>query len=399
MAVLNIYNDIQSEQEKAVTRMWGMEPGISFRDINEFCDSLPADDETIDVHIHCNGGDVLEGWAIYDRLRATGKTITTVVDGTAASMATVIMMAAPKERRKAYANAQILVHNPWLDPVWIGNMGMATADDLEKAAQQLKEQQDRILDLYVERCGCDREEMAALMAEDKFISVERAMELGMVGEIIAPISAKRVNHMSIKDKIINAINSVFGSDHETGHHMMAMELATAGGDTLRIEREEGAPAVGDVAEPDGEWLMPDNTTIVVENGVITEIRQPEEQVEVVEEGGEQEGDEAGDEADREHDDNLEQENGRLKERIAELEAQVAELTELLEQARSNAKTNEDLRILNMVTMAGGYDKVAASIKSNYKPEAREPMTSKAEEVTQRNYLKERIEAAKNKNKK
>lgn len=399
MAVLNIYNDIQSEQEKAVTRMWGMEPGISFRDINEFCDSLPADDKTIDVHIHCNGGDVLEGWAIYDRLRATGKEITTVVDGTAASMATVIMMAAPKERRKAYANAQILVHNPWLDPAWIGNMGMATADDLEKAAQQLKEQQDRILDLYVERCGCDREEMAALMAEDKFISVERAMELGMVGEIIAPISAKRVNHMSIKDKIINAINNVFGSDHETGHHMMAMELATAGGDTLRIEREEGAPAVGDVAEPDGEWLMPDNTTIVVENGVITEIRQPEEQVEVVEEGGEQRGDEAGDEADREHDDNLEQENGRLKERIAELEAQVAELTEILEQARSNAKTNEDLRILNMVTMAGGYDKVAASIKSNYKPEAREPMTSKAEEVTQRNYLKERIEAAKNKNKK
>lgn len=399
MAVLNIYNDIQSEQEKAVTRMWGMEPGISFRDINEFCDSLPADDKTIDVHIHCNGGDVLEGWAIYDRLRATGKEITTIVDGTAASMATVIMMAAPKERRKAYANAQILVHNPWLDPAWVGSCGMATADDLEKAAQQLKEQQDRILDLYVERCGCDREEMAALMAEDKFISVERAMELGMVGEIIAPISAKRVNHMSIKDKIINAINSVFGSDHETGHHMMAMELATAGGDTLRIEREEGAPAVGDVAEPDGEWLMPDNTTIVVENGVITEIRQPEEQVEVVEEGGEQEGDEAGDEADREHDDNLEQENGRLKERIAELEAQVAELTELLEQARSNAKTNEDLRILNMVTMAGGYDKVAASIKSNYKPEAREPMTSKAEEVTQRNYLKERIEAAKNKNKK
>ena len=59
MAVLNIYNDIQSEQEKAVTRMWGMEPGISFRDINEFCDTIPAEDNIIDVHIHCNGGDVL----------------------------------------------------------------------------------------------------------------------------------------------------------------------------------------------------------------------------------------------------------------------------------------------------------------------------------------------------
>ena len=392
MAVLNIYNDIQSEQEKAVTRMWGMEPGISFRDINEFCDTIPADDKTIDVHIHCNGGDVLEGWAIYDRLRATGKEITTIVDGTAASMATVILMAAPKERRKAYANAQILVHNPWLDPAWVGNNGMATADDLEKAAVQLKEQQDRILDLYVERCGCDRDEMAALMAEDKFISVERAMELGMVGEVITPISAKRVNNMSIKEKIMNAINSVFGTEEQAP--MMAMELATASGDTLRIEREEGAPAVGDVAEPDGEWLMPDNTTIVVENGVITEIRQAEEQVD--EAGDEQRGDEAAEEEER-HDDNLEQENGRLKERIAELEAQVAELTELLEQARSNARTNEDLKVLNMVTMAGGYEKVAASIKSTYTPDKREPVTSKAEEVTARNFLKERIEAARNKN--
>ena len=392
MAVLNIYNDIQSEQEKAVTRMWGMEPGISFRDINEFCDTIPAEDKTIDVHIHCNGGDVLEGWAIYDRLRATDKEITTIVDGTAASMATVILMAAPKERRKAYANAQILVHNPWLDPAWVGNNGMATADDLEKAAVQLKEQQDRILDLYVERCGCDRDEMAALMAEDKFISVERAMELGMVGEVIAPISAKRVNNMSIKEKILNAINSVFGTEEPAP--MMAMELATASGETLRIEREEGAPAVGDMAEPDGEWLMPDNTTIVVENGVITEIRQAEEQVD--EAGDEQRGDEAAEEEER-HDDNLEQENGRLKERIAELETQVAELTELLEQARSNARTNEDLKVLNMVTMAGGYEKVAASIKSTYMPDKREPVTSKAEEVTARNYHKERNEAARNKN--
>ena len=400
MAVLNIYNDIQSEQEKAVTRMWGMEPGISFRDINEFCDSLPAEDKTIDVHIHCNGGDVLEGWAIYDRLRATGKEITTIVDGTAASMATVILMAAPKERRKAYANAQILVHNPWLDPAWLGNNGMATADDLEKAAANLKEQQDRILDLYVERCGCDREEMATLMAEDKFISVERAMELGMVGEVIAPISAKtkhsvKDKNMSVLDKVIAAVKSAFSAEEEPAP-VMAMELNTASGDTLRIEREDGTPAVGDVAEPDGEWLMPDNTTIVVENGVITEIRQPEEQVE--EEGDGQRGDEAAEEEER-HDDNLEQENGRLKERIAELEAQVAELTELLEQARSNARTTEDLKVLNMVTMAGGYEKVAASIKSNYTPEKREPVTSKAEEVTARNYLKERIEAAKNKNKK
>jgi hypothetical protein len=144
--------------------------------------------------------------------------------------------------------------------------------------------------------------------------------------------------------------------------------------------------------------MPDNTTIVVENGVITEIRQPEEQVEGAAEGDGQEGD-APAEGEGGEQSELEKENEALKERIAELEQQLAELTERLAEANANAKTKEDLRILNMVTMGGGYEKVAASIKSNYTPEKREPVTSKAEAVAQRNFLKERIEAAKNKNNK
>lgn len=400
MATLKIYSDIQSDSQKQVAQLWGMAGGVSFTDVASFCEAIPQDDKSIDVLIHCDGGDVLEGWGIYDRLRATGKEITTTVEGSAASMATVIMMAAPKERRKAYANAQILVHNPWLDPAYIGLS--ATADDLSKAAEELKVQQDRILDLYVERCGCDREEMAALMAEDKWIGTDEALRLGLIGEIIQPISAKsnhqKCNNMSIKDKIIDAVKKAFQAEEPEQARIMAMELNTASGDILRIDREEGAPAVGDKAEPDGEWLMPDNTTIVVENGVITEIRQPEEeeQVVVVEEGDEQEGEREEPESERER--NLAEENGRLKERISELEAQVAELTELLERANAQAKTQEDLRILNMVAMAGGADKVFAHIQSTYTPEKREPMTAKTEQAT-RDYIKERLEASKNRNKK
>lgn len=35
-----------------------------------------------------------------------------------------------------------------------------------------------------------------------------------------------------------------------------MELSTADGETLTVEREEGEPQVGDVASPDGEFVMP-----------------------------------------------------------------------------------------------------------------------------------------------
>lgn len=401
MAVLKIYSDIQSDTQKQVAQMWGMAGGVSFTDVASFCDALPQDDNSIDVLIHCDGGDVMEGWGIYDRLRATGKEITTTVEGSAASMATVIMMAAPKERRKAYANAQILVHNPWVDPVFIGDS--ATADDLNKAADALQVQQDRILDLYVERCGCDREEMKALMDKNAWIGTDEALRLGLIGEVIQPISAKsnhkEIKNMSVLDKVIAAVKGVFQAEETEELPIMAMELNTAGGETIRIEREEGAPAVGDKAEPDGEWLMPDNTTIVVENGAITEIRQPEEEVEVVEEGEGQEGEREEGESESERERNLAEENGRLKERIAELEAQVAELTELLERANANAKTQEDLRVLNMVAMAGGADKVFAHIQSTYTPDKREPSTAMAEKAVERNYLKERIEASRNRNKK
>lgn len=36
MAVLKIYNDIQTENEKAVCRFWGDAEGVCFKDVDEF---------------------------------------------------------------------------------------------------------------------------------------------------------------------------------------------------------------------------------------------------------------------------------------------------------------------------------------------------------------------------
>ena len=58
--------------------------------------------------------------------------------------------------------------------------------------------------------------------------------------------------------------------------MVAYDLNTADGGTITIDKPEGEdPAVGDSASPDGEHKMPDGKTIVVEDGVITEIRDAE----------------------------------------------------------------------------------------------------------------------------
>ncbi len=389
MAVLKIFNDIQTEKEKCNSKFFGEAEGICYKDVDEFCEQIPEDDNKIDVRLHCNGGSCTEGWAIYDRLRATGKEITCTVEGNAASMATVILMAAPKERRKAYASAEICVHNPWISS-W-GLSDIVTADDLDKAAKDLRDIQEKMLNLYVERCECDKDEMQALMNEDKYIGVNEAIRLGLIGEVIAPVSAKKQgavfnnkskNKMAKEEKKVEVKASLIDRAlaklgiKNLDELAKGMDLSTSDGQMLTVEREEGEPQVGDKATPDGEFMMPDGKTIVVADGVITDIK--------TDANGSNEDGENGDRIEE-----LEQEVEDLKKRIEELEQEKND-------AQAKAKTTDELRILNAVKMAGG-EKALSQITSNYKPQQRKPegknAQAKADEY--KSAMRAEIEARRN----
>lgn len=389
MAVLKIFNDIQTENEKNNSKFFGEAEGICYKDVDEFCEQIAEDDNKIDVRLHCNGGSCTEGWAIYDRLRATGKEITCTVEGNAASMATVILMAAPKERRKAYASAEICVHNPWISS-W-GLSDIVTADDLDKAAKDLRDIQEKMLNLYVERCECDKEEMQALMNEDKYIGVNEAIRLGLIGEVIAPVSAKKQgavfnnkskNKMAKEEKKVEVKASLIDRAlaklgiKNLDELAKGMDLSTSDGQMLTVEREEGEPQVGDKATPDGEFMMPDGKTIVVADGVITDIKTDAQ--------GSNGGDENGDQVEE-----LEQEVEELKKRIEELEQEKND-------AQAKAKTTDELRILNAVKMAGG-EKALAKIVSNYKPQQRKPEGKNAQEKADehKSAMRAEIEARRN----
>lgn len=372
MAILKIYNEITTEEDKQINRWCMGTDGVCFKDIDEFVASMDENDKSIDVRIHCEGGSVTEGWAIYDKLRHTDKEITCTVEGKCASMATVVLMAAPKERRRAYQNAKFCVHNPFMPAFALGEY--VTADDLERTGKQLREEQERILDLYVERCGCDKEEMQALMNEDKYIDTEKAMAIGLIGEVLAPVSAKKEENnitnkkeemnekkvevkQSLLDKILAKVGLARIEDV-----VLDMELSTADGETITIEREEGEPQIGDVASPDGEHAMPDGTTIVIADGVISDIRPAEEEANEVED---------------------------LKKALADKDAEIADLKAQLE---TKAKTTEDLAILNAVKMAGGTDWLAKAC-STYKVEGRKVSgvsAKKAAEVVTENAMEKEL---------
>ena len=300
---------------------------------------------------------------MYDALRATGKVISSEVLGQCSSAATLLLLAGRKDLRKAHPNASILIHNPYVAGYVEGD-----AKQVGAIADSLEDITNKYLDIYAERTGSDREVLKAIMDENKPMSASRALELGFISEIIQPISAKnnpnKLQKMSLKEKL----NVAFRAFRDA-LDIKGMSLETADGKTLELEKESGEPVVGDVVtSEDGEYLMPDNSVIVVEGGAIVEIR-PAEEVNEEERGEESEERLEQDETDSEKDAEID----RLKAVIAEKDAEIDRLRQELEDAKSNAKSDDDRKVLDMVAVAGGMDWLK-SVQSQGKVDKRNTVT-------------------------
>lgn len=374
--ILKIYDAIMRDEERQMLEFWGGS-GVSFKSIDEFVAAIPEDDDVIDIRLNCDGGDCLEGWSIIDKLRATGKTIKATIEGHAASMASLILLAASE--RSGYKHAQLLIHKPYFPAYTLADA--YRQEDLERLARQLEDETARALDFMVERTGADRAVLEALMNEDKFVDMEKAKELGFIHTIIEPASAaaqgwRRPKGFHTEDNMSknNTLASAFKAIAEALGLKMSMEveeapvgyvLTSQDGTEINIDKAEGEdPAVGDAASPDGEHLMPDGTTIVIADGVITEIRDAEaEETETespAEEAETAEAPVAEASAEEAHAAALAEKDAK----IAELQARIAEL----EGSQMNA---DQQAILAKVEKAGGAAWLDKTLRSNYKPAARE----------------------------
>ena len=359
--ILKVYSAIMPEEERMFMQFMGLD-GVSFNSIDEFITSIPEDDDVIDMRINSPGGVVPQGWAIIDKLRSTGKKIVATIEGDAASMAAIVLLAASE--RKAYKHARLLIHDAYFPEYTLA--GAYRKEDLEKLAASLEEDNKRALDFMVERTGADRETLEALMKEDRYIDMEQAKELGFIHEILEPASAvakpkawKRTQTNSSTDMSkTNTIASAFKAFAEALGLSVKMEDAPApvgyvltaqDGTEITIDKPEGEdPAVGDAASPDGEFLMPDGTTIVVADGVITEIRDAEPEAEPEPD--------ATDEA-------------HLAE-IAAKDAEIASLQARIAELEANQMSADQKTIVAKVTKAGGAAWLDKALKSNYKPAQR-----------------------------
>ena len=132
----------------------------------------------ITVFINSPGGEIFSGFAIFDTLRFIECPITTVVTGFAASMGSVLSLAADEGRRFAMPQAKIMIHQPML----MGYQGRAA--DCEIQAKEILKTRDHLINLYSEQTGRDYEEIKQAIDRDNWFTAQEAMEFGLLDSIV-----------------------------------------------------------------------------------------------------------------------------------------------------------------------------------------------------------------------
>lgn len=277
MLNINVYDTI--DKRDVVASMLGL-PDFTFnadtllKVLNEH-----PDEKEIRLNINCDGGSVNEGLRIYDVLRTSGKEIYTNVEGNCHSMAVVLLLSAPKENRTANQNARALIHE-----VRAGVSEMLTATELTNIANEIQQEQDAILNIYAERTGHDRTELEALMKKEKVNTAKELQKYGFIAKINQYTTNQKKQEMSEQTK--KGILNVAGDFLKKVNQLLQIQpvnydFTDADGNVvMSTEKEDDSLAVGDpVMLPEGategKVELADGRTIVVAEGIVAEIIEPE----------------------------------------------------------------------------------------------------------------------------
>lgn len=252
------------------------------------------------VHLISPGGLVTEGEAIYNALKNTKKKITTQIEGTCASIATLIAAAGDKVIMNK--NARFMIHNPQIDGL------SGDANKLRHVATQLDQIKTLLINVYDQKTSLGKEKLWELYDNETWLTAEQAEQMGFVDESVDAIKAvAKVNLNQIKmESKENWLVKAFKNLLSLSKIKNQFEETLADGRKIYVMSDDenwtGKQVVSETGEPiePGEHALASGKILVVGDGsVITEVKEgaaPEDK----------------------------QKNEEMDNKIAELEAQLAE---------------------------------------------------------------------------
>ena len=135
-------------------------------------------EKDINLYVHCPGGIISAGLAIYDTMQLIRPDVSTICVGLAASMGTLILSAGAKGKRYALPNSTIHMHQA------VGG-AQGQASDIEIAAREIMRMQDVIRTILSKHTGQAMDKITHDTDRDFYLNAEQAVEYGLVDEILS----------------------------------------------------------------------------------------------------------------------------------------------------------------------------------------------------------------------
>ena len=145
---------------------------------------LQSGDGPITVWINSPGGDCVAAAQIYNMLMDYPESVTVVIDGVAASAASVIAMAGTTVKMTPVS--LMMIHNPL-------TVAMGDSEEMRKAIQLLDEVKESIINAYEIKTSMSRAKLSHLMDAETWMNAKKALELGFCDEIMYQPEAEQAN--------------------------------------------------------------------------------------------------------------------------------------------------------------------------------------------------------------
>lgn len=181
-AVKGILRKESSDRLRDVYLIGDIEKDIARGVIERLRELANDNGRPISLYINSAGGNVTDGLAIHDSIREIvhrGIEVTTVVQGMAYSMGSIVLQAASHGRRLAQPHSWIMIHEP---AKWAGwQSTSAAAQHLDR----LKQMQSQIYEILANRSG---KPLAKIIRDTKrtdfYLDAKKALDYGLIDGIV-----------------------------------------------------------------------------------------------------------------------------------------------------------------------------------------------------------------------
>lgn len=177
---------------------------IRLQDVKNQIVNMPK--EHVTIHIDSYGGVATEGIAIRNLLMDYFDEIDVIVDGIAASSASVIALSGNLTMPEG---SILMIHNPW-------TIAMGDKYDLAKEIKTLQSMENSYIDVYMQAFNGSRDELATLLDEETWLTAEEATTYGFANKskqeevvdnevdleaILSSVKAKAIEEIADEEEI------------------------------------------------------------------------------------------------------------------------------------------------------------------------------------------------------